>query len=257
MLNKLLVSISLAAAPSHLLGFERDANIIINGPTSSGKSTLLQTILREGIFVDDAHQVQPSRVYILAPQETLDLTWKDFNPGYDVQTVSGDDIIDFLQSGSFEPNSVVVFDDLTSRTSDKKFRLALENMFHVTTHQKHLWTFYVTHNLFAEGLKSIRRNTQTFILFRLNQDQDALRIYIHQLVGAKYSPTFHKIYEDAITSSYGWLRYDVRLRGIQHNILSCGLNHSDGIIYCSSQTKDSPLFVGGVVDNNPGLELAA
>lgn len=214
-------TISIDEAEKHLT-FERDANTIICGPTSSGKTTLMRKILDEGSF-----DGQYERIIVCAPTETCK-SWKkemaERGEGPKIDYVEGPSkFIELIESNFIPMNSVVILDDYTQQADEKKFRVALERLFHVTTHHRHLWTFFLIHNLFTSGVVSARRNTQNFILFNALGDHAAANAFAGRLVSAANSALFMDIWKTFATGTErGWMRYDQRLRSKLHGIVSTG-----------------------------------
>lgn len=215
--------ISADEADKHIT-FERDANTIICGPTSSGKSTLMQRILLDGKFAPHPYQ----RVIICAPAETCK-SWREILKDIEelrnkVTYVEGaSKFVELIDSNFLPADSVLILDDYTQQADEKKFRSALERLFHVTTHHKHLWTFFLIHNLFTSGVVSARRNTQNFILFNTMGDHAAAAAFASRLVNADKAQLFMDMWKDFTAGDkHGWMRFDQRLRGSMRGILSSG-----------------------------------
>lgn len=205
------------------LDFECESNTIICGPTSSGKTQLMASILLNGVFDRPV-----TSVYVCAPDETIQ-HWEDreemsqLNEKYTVHFVRGvDDTLGFLKQlgASSIRDSILILDDVGVAASSPAFRRELENLFYVGTHHKSMWTFLMTHNLFLPGVISLRRNTQNFILFSTTQDHNASVQYVTRLVGSAYTNIFMDCWNDATKEDHGWLRYDIRLRDTTKKIIS-------------------------------------
>jgi hypothetical protein len=214
-----------------VFGFEQDSNTIVCGPTSSGKTTLLLEIFTSGSYLpsDDTQSKTPSAVYILCPPETTS-SYVDNEKTKDIKVpvnfVEGTEAaVSFLNNLSTNDITgvAIAIDDLGSQMQKREVREAIEKLFHVTTHHKHLWTFFVTHDLFGPGLVSCRRNTQNFILFNLLNDKVAASTFISKLIGRDNLPVFLDIWKhclDVHPAGKGFIRLDQRLRGHTHQLLT-------------------------------------
>jgi len=168
------------------LTFARDSNCLLVGPPKSGKTHLLQHILQDAIFIPE----QPQKIYVLAPSESITASdgetqaWNATDiRGIPVQHIDGlPAILNFLeQTNDIAENSVVIFDDLgDSLDVNKAFQHALTRFFSVVTHHRHLWTFFVGHDLFTPGMTGIRRKTQNYIMFDVMNDMSAVNQFVNR-----------------------------------------------------------------------------
>ena len=245
-----------------LAGFERDANTLLVGPTSSGKTSLLRKIIQEGKFVGGT----PNRLYVVVPPETAQ-DWKDYKYPIKTEYIIGDEELDgFLQHGNECPeNSIVVFDDLMTSLDHAARRKELERWFSVTTHHRHLWTFFVTHDMFHKQLTTIRRNVQNFILFNvLQSDFRAANEFAQRLLGTATGSAFVSLWQAAVEDTEkGWIRLDQKIHrdAVLKTIVSTGgLSVKDGIAFaCRSDSLDSPLMLDSMAmvgaNKNPAFEI--
>ena len=229
-----------------LLSFQTDSNTLLVGPTSSGKTTLLRHILAHGLFDNIVENI-----YICVPDETAD-DWKK-HANKKIKLIVGDDaIVNFLRHSDECPeHSVVVFDDLMTLLDKTPTRLLVERWFFVVTHHRHLWTFFVTHDMFHKHMVTVRRNTQNFILFNAFQsDMRASNEFVQRLVGS-VSPSFMSLWRNAVDSG-GWIRIDQKLGGdypLKTVVSAKELSVQRGAVFgCRSDSVKSPLFLD-VVSN--------
>lgn len=234
---------------NELIGFERDSNTLLVGPTSSGKTTLLKRILDEGLFLG-----KRDRVFVLVPEETRDNWVSD-----KVEIISGLEAIDnFLANSSKVPeNSVVIFDDLMQLFDQTSRRIAMEKWFSVTTHHRHLWTFFVTHDMFHKNMTAVRRNTQNFILFDLLQnDHRASLDFVNRLLGISAGTAFTQLWKFAVEDpEKGWIRLDQKIsRGapVKTIISAGGVTPQTAWLALRSSSKSGPFYLDAV--SNPSLE---
>jgi hypothetical protein len=197
-----------------MLEFERDKNTIIAGPTASGKTHLLRQILLEGSF---SHT--PQSVLILSPDETSSWTADEIHEleeRYEsVDTILGKEhIINFLDTaGEVPENAIVVFDDFMTYLNNKEILRKMEHFSFVITHHRHLWTFWVVHNVFVDGLITIRRNTEQYFLFDLLRgDTRSAERFLQTRFGPSVFAIVLAVWKNALkNSSHGWLRIDNKL----------------------------------------------
>jgi hypothetical protein len=226
----------------HLLEFERDKNTIVAGPTASGKTHLIRRILLEGSF---SHT--PEAILILSPDETSSWTAEDVRELQDrfdsVETILGkEQINNFLDTaGEIPENAIVVFDDFMTYLTNKELLRKMEHFSFVITHHRHLWTFWVVHNIFVDGLITIRRNTEQYILFDLLRgDTRAAERFLQTRFGPSVHAIVLAVWRDALrNSSHGWLRIDNKLHPplAGTTVFSSGDITPDGPttgIYCSN-----------------------
>jgi hypothetical protein len=213
------------------VSWERDSNTMLVGPTSSGKSSLLKQVLLEGYFLPS----QPQRIYILAPPSTVTSTWTDKPNETDpnvkypliitdlkkkykqVEVLAGTDKLkNFLAHSHDTPeSSVVIFDDYMDLLDHKDDNRAFTAWFYKITHARHLWTFFVTHNMFTPGILPMRSNTQNFLLFNaLQSDRARATQFVQRLLGVVPGRMFLELWEWALAHyEKGWIRLDQKLRG--------------------------------------------
>jgi len=228
-----------------LVSFERDANTLLVGPTSSGKTTLLRRIVNEGLFSGG----EPKRVYIVVPKETAE-DWKSHTYKIKVTYIIGEDELDsFLKHGNDCPqNSIVIFDDFMSALDNTARRRDLEKWFFVTTHHRHLWTFFVTHDMFHRQLMTIRRNTQNFILFNVLSDTRSATEFAQRLLGPAAGTAFVAMWTAAVEDQdKGWIRLDQKLERslpLKTIVSTGGLSVDDGVsLGARSESIDGPLYL--------------
>lgn len=245
----------MSVSASKYISFERDKNTIICGPTASGKTSLLIDILTIGVFTPS----HPSQVFIVSPEETTQAWTEDVRDR--LEKVYGSDKCHFLfgeqaldnlisNSDHIPQNSIVVFDDFMGYLSNKDRKTKLDHWSYVVTHHRHIWTFFVTHNLFVSGILTIRRNTNNFILFNvLQSDKAAATSFIQRVVGLEFSEVCVNVLQTIVDGNpHGWLRLDNRLFGKDLKgvtILSTtSPSLSEAEIFVKSTGEDAPLDIG-------------
>lgn len=242
-----------------LLGFERDANTMLVGPTNSGKTELLKTIISTATFVGGV----PNKIFVLCPRETIK-SWEDFKENKYGAIELLTDLDNFLAHADECPeNSIVVFDDYMSALDDTARRRSLEKWMFVTTHHRHLWTFFVTHDMFHKQMTTIRRNTQNYILFNVQlNDARSSQDFIQRVLGTASSALFLEFWNYAVESTKGWIRMDQKIHTSAKlkTVLSMGGVTSDTAWLCArSESLEDPLYLDAVknvsIANNPLYQI--
>ena len=206
-----------------LISFERDAATLVVGPPSSGKTTLLRKAIEHGEWSDGG----PQRLFVIAPPVSAP-SWKAWKSPYPMTIKSSmDEVKIFLAHANEVPmSSIVIFDDYMALLNKEETRRPVEEWMYMTTHHRHLWTFFVAHNMFKDNMVTVRRNTHNFILFdTLSSDAAASKGFITKLFGAETAPLMMTLWEQAIRDSpNGFVRIDQKLRaaGPLRRVVSTG-----------------------------------
>ena len=170
-------------------------SLIVSGPTSSGKSTLLFQIL------DNLHQnttpVIEKVVYIYG-------IYQDIFKNY--PNIFFTDNLDFMDCSTEVP-TVIILDDLMSVLNNSK---KLEELFTRGVHHKKVSVVLTLQNLFYHGgvMKTLRDNAMYIALTKHIQDVSKLDTFARQLE-SKNSNYFKESYADAVSKKYGYLFCDL------------------------------------------------
>ena len=235
-----------------LVSFERDANTLLVGPTNSGKTTLLKEIINEGSFSGGT----PERVYVVVPQETKD-DWDSEELKYEINLIVGmEEFESFLDHSDECPaNSIVVFDDYMDALNTTKTRQGIEIWFSRVSHHRHLWTFFVTHDMFHKHLTTTRRNTQNFILFDvLQSDYRAAQEFAQRLLGTSSGSAFMSLWQAAVDDrTKGWIRLDQKIHrdATVKTVISMGGITPETVLFATrSDTLTSPMYLDSMAAPN-------
>jgi hypothetical protein len=240
-----------------MLGFENESNTVLAGPTSSGKTHLLLEILKTARFT----RATPKKTFVLVPSPTE--AWNDVDG---VELMVGKQALEAFLSHSNEcpEHSVVIFDDYMSVMDNKDFRLALEHWFTVTTHQRHLWTFFVIHDMFYPSMRTLRANTQNFILFDiLSNNFRSAQDFITRLLGPGSGSSFMSLWKYAVEDKEkGWIRLDQKIqRGVlvKTVVSTGGVTYETALIAARSSSLTDPLFIDSMappdLSDNPKYQI--
>ncbi len=187
--------------------FQNRSNTMIVGPTQSGKTHLLQEILKNGTKylapsgVSDApKEGYLNRIYVLTDKQSAE-SWEILDTPYEKEVISElNDIKKKLSEGSFISGSLVVIDDMISRFRDKQFVNALTHHVSVSTHHNDLWTFLITQDFFAGDSKIWRRNAQNIIMFR--NGKRAVTDLLQNVVPKEDIPKITVLYNEATSENF-------------------------------------------------------
>ena len=216
-------------------------SLIVSGPTSSGKSTLLFQIL------DNLHQNTTPKlekiVYIYG-------IYQDIFKNY--PNIFFTDDLNFMDLKPEVP-TVIILDDLMSVLNNSK---KLEELFTRGVHHRKVSVVLTLQNLFYHGgvMKTLRDNAMYIALTKHIQDVSKLDTFARQLE-SKNSNYFKDSYADAVSKKYGYLFCDLHphseLRDGHFKIKYRSLIHKpDGqVLYLpKSQGMKKAVIQSGVLD---------
>ena len=170
-------------------------SLIIAGPTSSGKSTLLFQIL------DNLHQnTDPAIEQVVFIYGVYQEVYKNY------PKIFFTDNFDYMD---FKPTvpTVLVLDDVMSVVNNSQ---KLEELFTRGVHHNKLSVVLTLQNLFYKGsvMKTLRDNSMYIALTRHIQDVSKLDTFARQLE-SKNSNYFKDSYHEAVSKKYGYLMCDL------------------------------------------------
>ena len=170
-------------------------SLIISGPTSSGKSTLLFQIL-ENLHQNTDTLIQQV-VFIYGVYQDVYKNYPNF---------FFTDNLDYMDLKPSVP-TIIVLDDVMSTVNNSK---KLEDLFTRGVHHKKISVVLSLQNLFYRGsvMKTLRDNAMYIILTRHIQDVSKLDTFARQLE-RKNSCYFKTSYEEAVSRKYGYLMCDL------------------------------------------------
>lgn len=192
---------------------ENGTNSLLVGGTSSGKSTLARELLQHGRFTGER---QPAGIYVLAPIESK-ADWEGIDFPYPTTFKFGvGEVTDCLLAHSRIPEwHILIFDDLMQLLDKTEFRSALTQVFLATSHHRHLWTFFVTHDMFHPHMRVMRRNTQTVYFFDVLQyDSRGTQDFLKRTYGQRGGELVISILDAVLAERHHrWVAVGRRLRG--------------------------------------------
>lgn len=183
-----------------LIRMDFRSNVILNGVTSSGKSTFIKNIFSEKYW---SFTQRPDTVYLFAKvanQNLYKVVENDLTKlgiGFEVY----DDVFklpDVLKT--VRAKSVVLIDDfMVEAVSNKKLMSLLTDLFNVHTHHKNLITIVTLHNLFADGFRTIRLNTNFIFLFSNPIDTSSINRFFSQVEPGDKATALFEAYKYTLT----------------------------------------------------------
>ena len=170
-------------------------SLIVSGPTSSGKSTLLFQILNN--LHQNTTPLIEKIVYIYG-------IYQDIFKNY--PNIFFTDNLDFMDCSTEVP-TVIILDDLMSVLNNSK---KLEELFTRGVHHRKVSVVLTLQNLFYHGgvMKTLRDNAMYIALTKHIQDVSKLDTFARQLE-SKNSNYFKDSYADAVSKKYGYLFCDL------------------------------------------------
>ena len=170
-------------------------SLIVSGPTSSGKSTLLFQILNN--LHQNTTPLIEKIVYIYG-------IYQDIFKNY--PNIFFTDNLDFMDCSTEVP-TVIILDDLMSVLNNSK---KLEELFTRGVHHRKVSVVLTLQNLFYHGgvMKTLRDNAMYIALTKHIQDVSKLDTFARQLE-SKNSNYFKESYADAVSKKYGYLFCDL------------------------------------------------
>ena len=201
------------------LRFNVPSNMLIVGPTSSGKTTWLKYL------VQNRHEYfsEVPRALLLfhkEPQKAYDIMEADMNRDvfsnkflsfqkFRKTPKSIEEIKEILDSYPRKLPKIVVFDDYLDEVGD-----VLKHMFTVLTHHYNCFTILLCQNLFnsKNDLRTLSINCQYMILFNNPRDRSAISYLAKQIFPGNVG-ILNKSYQEAVKKRhYGYLLLDFHQR---------------------------------------------
>lgn len=175
-------------------------NMLISGPTSSGKTTFIKDIfLNKAIDLTDIQ-----RVLIFTKTQSSDI-WADIKKLLKIPVTFFNSISDIEKK--IMPFSIVVVDDfMTDASSNKTLRATFNDLFTVWAHHKNLINIITLQNLFYDGFRTIRLNSQFIVLLPNPVDRNLATRFFSQISSSKVNTeTINKAYEISVRKNRAFI----------------------------------------------------
>jgi len=181
------------------LSFKHPFNCIISAPTKSGKTELVKKIVLNAIQL-----VEPSPVKIYWSYTEWQKTYDDIlfkMPA--VQFIDGLPNCEDLKNEKSIPKLLILDDMMQEMKGDSR----LSEIFTRGSHHWNLSIIHIVQNLFFDGIRTSRINSQYLILMKNPSDRLQVKNLGRQLFpGSKH---FEEAFEDATSKPYGYLLIDL------------------------------------------------
>jgi hypothetical protein len=185
---------------SKLISFKNPFTMLVAGPSSSGKTTLIRKIFEN------------YKNLFFQPPNKLNIKWcyGSWQSDYDIPLESND--VNLIYEEGF-PNSVdnfdvIVFDDLMNELSGNK---QLANLFTKFSHHKNISVIFIVQNIFHQGkeMRNISLNSQYIILTKNKRDASQITSLARQIFSTN-PRILIDAYQLAINlSDFGYLLIDL------------------------------------------------
>ena len=183
--------------------FKHPANILISGPTGSGKTQLVRRILKN--YKQSFHNLNKEKIKILWTYgQNQSFIGEKLHKNIEIQYKNGLPDDSDLNSQTLD---IVVIDDLMDEiTKDKSF----ENIFIKKSHHLNITVIFLVQNLFynAKSMRTISLNSHYIILMKNPRDVQQVSVLSRQIFPS-YTKYFLESFKDATSVPYGYIRIDL------------------------------------------------
>lgn len=177
------------------LKLQHPATIMVSGPTSSGKTTIVKRLVTNSLQM---FEPPPRKTYWFY---SVKQPW--FETFANVTFIEGLPDINIL-----DPNipQLLVLDDLMNETN-----ATIEKFFTTYSHHYNVTVIFITQNLYFKSArqKSISLNTQYLFLFKNIRDANQIKVLERQIFPNKKNYLL-SAYEQATNTAWGYLMIDLR-----------------------------------------------
>jgi hypothetical protein len=204
--------------------FQAPFTCIVAGPTQSGKTTLIRSILEKNHLLINP---KPSKIfYCYAAWQSSYEKLREIWPK--IEFIEGILEIDSLKSIE---NNLIILDDLMNKCENDERILEL---FTTHSHHNNISVFLLTQNIYSKGKHSrtISLNSNYMLIMNNPRDRSQIQFLARQMYPS--NPKFLiEVYEDATTSvKYGHLFIDLTQKTNEEMRVQSGItDDSQRIIY--------------------------
>lgn len=183
------------------LQFQNPFTMLIAGPTKSGKTSFVETLVNEA---DDYYTHSPNRFiyyYNQTQPEHVGLQHRV------TEFIEGVPTMDDLEkySNTYGPNCTIIIDDQAMHVNTQ-----MAELFSVGSSRSTCNIIFITQNLFgqAKGTRDISLNCCYIVLFKNPRDVSSATSFFRQY-DPGYTKNLMKIYHDATEKPYSYLFIDL------------------------------------------------
>ena len=177
------------------------SNIIISGPTGSGKTQFVSHLLKSKNL-----DPFPSRILYLYSEWQHDYdNLLESLPDVNFQRGFPDKLMDMFSANH---TNLLILDDQMSKIGDTK---ELADLFTKGSHHRNLTIIYIVQNLFdkSKSMRTASLNAQYLVLFKSPRDKTVIQHLGNQMFPKK-TKFLVEAFEDATQAPYGYLLVDLR-----------------------------------------------
>jgi GTPase SAR1 family protein len=185
---------------SHHLKLKTPFNLIIAGPTGSGKTLLVRSILRhhQVIFHPKPERKQLHALWAYGQWQPL---YDTALPGVIITYTAG-----MPTSEDINSNQLIIIDDLMSELENNK---DLMNLFTKGSHHLNKSVIFVTQNLFHKSQRDLSLNSHYIILMKNPRDTSQINYIARQMDPLSWRFIVDS-FRQATENSFGYLLFDLR-----------------------------------------------
>ena len=185
-----------------ILNIRSQSNVLINGITKSGKSTFISRLFSPEFwsFTD-----MITNVYLFSKIDVQE-AWANLQRNCDslgikLHVYRTIDTLPDLQKSIPKLSVLIVDDFMVDAIKDKKLMNLLTDLFNVTTHHNDIISIFTLHNLFADGFRTMRLNSDYIFLFSNPVDVNSVKVFFRQLENEQKAQLLFIAYRRAISES--------------------------------------------------------
>lgn len=185
-----------------ILNIQSQSNVLINGITKSGKSTFIANLFSPEFW---SFGQMISNVYLFSKidvQEAwINLQKNCQNLGIKLHIYRTIDTLPDLQKIIPKQSVLIVDDFMVDAIKDKKLMNLLTDLFNVTTHHNDIISIFTLHNLFVDGFRTMRLNSEYIFLFSNPVDVNSVKVFFRQLENEQKAQLLFIAYKKALSDS--------------------------------------------------------
>ena len=223
---------SLDIEPIHDMRLRHDSSFLIAGPSYSGKTVLVQKMIK---YKNEIFDIPPAEIYWCYGQYQMALFDQLREQGVHLMEGVPENLETLIR-----PYSFLVIDDLMSEVANSHH---VTNIFTRITHHMHVTCVFLTQNLFQKGPEARTRslNSSYLILMKNPRDMSQIRHLATQMFPNNVRYLIN-VYNDAVKKPFSYLLIDLRQETPDSLRLRSQIFPSDDkyTIYTQSNGSNSP-----------------
>ena len=219
------------------LKFITPANIMIIGPSLSGKSTMMFNILAQK---SDAFDKLMGRIYYCYGTFSEQYNKIKKQLGNDIEFFSGiptEEMVRKWASASKGLAIILVLDDLMEQISKS---VTCQDLVTKITHHCEMALFILTQNMFQKGpiFRCVSLNTHYFIIMKTKRDQQQLLHFGRQIFPFKTNYLYDSYIKATEAKQYGALRVDLHPASDSRLVLTSDFLSDHPVVYLEGDRSD-------------------